>query len=450
MANDSIIKENVSELLLDAKVVSISLTHPFKYASGMESPIYTNCRKLSSYPNERDEIIEMMVKRIGTIQHDIDKVVSSGTSSIFIASLIADRLKVPFAYVRPEAKRHGKMKKIEGVFKKGDRVLLVSDIISTENDIPNSIKTIQENGGIIVLCVSIFSNNLGKIEKILKEQNIPVVALTNLKNLLKVATKKGYMSLDEKNAIKEWLKSPEDWNEKRRMKTERVLEKNKKKIARILLKIGAVTINVKQPFRYTSGILSPIYTDNRLLISYLDKWPYIINSYVKVIEDIIGLQNVDIIAGTATSGIPHANLIAARLGLPMIYVRLEHDETGENGYIEGEVKKGDRIVIIEDHVTTGKSVLSTLKVLRKAGAVVDWCIAIFTYDTVKSKSTFEKEQINFLALSDLPTLLKTAIKMKYIQPEEEKVVLDWLENPEGWSKQKNNIAIKEDNGSHNP
>ncbi len=433
-------KEDIAEMLLNIDAVSISLTHPFKYASGLLSPIYTNCRLLSSHPKEKDAIIEKMIDEISGLKDKVDVVISSGASSIFIATLLAEHLKLPMAYVRPNAKTHGKKKEIEGIFKVGDRVLLISDTISTENDIPNSVEKIQKNGGTIVYCLSIFSNNIGIIESFLKEQEISFSTLTDLETLLKVASENGRLSLEEKAAIEEWAKNPNKWYDNRLRRIEESLENIKKSTAQILLEIGAVTINLQQPFKYTSGILSPIYTDNRLLISYPDKWQYVIESFVNVITNVIGVQNFDVIAGTATAGIPHATLIAERLGLPMVYVKFEQDEKGKHGHIEGKIKKGDRVIMIEDLVSTGDSVLLSTRVLRDSGAIVDWCVAIFTYDTQKSKSTFDREKINLITLSDLITLMKVGIEMKYIGPKERDEVIEWLENPEYWAWKKREVS----------
>ena len=432
-ANDDILtKEDVSEILLSIDAVNVSLTHPFEYASGLKSPIYTNCRVLLSHTKERNAIIDTMIGQISDLREKIDIVASTGTSSIFLASLLAERLELPMVYVRSGRKAHGKRKEIEGVFRENDRVLLVSDIISTERDIPNSVEVIRKNGGIVVHCIAVFNNNMGTIDAFLEKEGIRYSVLSDLKTLLEIASKKRRISSEEKVAIEDWAKDPERWNEKRLTGIEEMLGKSKRRIAQILLEIGAVTINTEQPFKYTSGLLSPIYTDNRLLISYPDKWRYIIDSFVDTIVNIIGLKNFDIIAGTATSGIPQATLIGDRLGSPMVYVKFERDDKGEHTKIAGKMKKGDRVIMIEDHVTTGKSVLSAAKILRDAGAKVDWCVAIFTYDITKSRSTFAQEEMDLITLCDLPTLMDVAIQRKFIKPEDQKVVFDWLENPEYW------------------
>ena len=126
----------------------------------------------------------------------------------------------------------------------------------------------------------------------------------------------------------------------------------------------------------------------------------------------------------------------------MIDVRFERNEEGEHSRIEGKVKRGDRVVMIEDHITTGKSVLSSIRVLRQLGAIVEWCIAIFTYDMAKSKAMFAKENINLVTLCDLSVLMDIAIKLKYIKPADKEVIGEWVKNPKSWVRRRKNNANK--------
>ena len=427
-------KKEVAAILLDINAVSINPTSPFKYASGILSPIYTDCRLLASYPAERKAIIDTLVKHIESIDEKIDIIVGTGSSAISLATHIAQRLKLPMAYVRPIIKPYGKMKQLEGLFEKGSKILLISDIMSTERDIPISVRAIKNYGGKVVYCLTIFSNNIGIIEKFLEKERIPFHSLTDLKTLLNVASIKEKISPDEKTYVEEWMADPENWDKLRREQIARMLEKSRREIAEILLKIKAVTISPDRPYKYTSGILSPIYTDTRLLISYPDKWEYVIDSFVNVIVNEIGIQNVDIVAGIATSGISHAAYLAEELSLPMVYVKSVAEEYGKRSRIEGKIKRGDRVLIIEDLVSTGSSAISAAKTLREAGATVDQCLAIFTYGIAKSKVAFEHENIKLITLSDLPTLLNIAVKLGYITVMDKEAVLDWSSDPERWKK----------------
>src|SRR5262245_52524696 len=123
---------------------------------------------------------------------------------------------------------------------------------------------------------------------------------------------------------------------------------NNKKIAQLLLEIKAVALNVKQPFRFASGILSPIYCDNRLIISYPEKRKIIIDAFLQIIKE--KNLNYDVVAGTATAGIPHAAWIAERLNKPMIYVRSKAKEHGKKNLVEGLLQKGQKVLVVEDLV----------------------------------------------------------------------------------------------------
>jgi len=426
-------KKQVSQILLDIDAVSGFLTPAFKYPSGLLT--------LSSHAKERNAIIDTMVEQIQGARDRIDVVVSANTSSIFLASLLAQRLNLPMAYVRPSPKTHGKRKEIEGVFKAGQRALLVSDIIAEERDIPKSVGTIRQNGGFVVHCLAAFESHMSREEDFLKTQNIPHAALTDLATLSEMASNRRQPSLEKKPTL-EWVKNLEKCKEITSTNNKQLLDDIGRKVAQILLKVGAVSINTKQPFKYTSGILSPIYTDNRLLISYPEQWKYIIDSFITIIICIIGSEIFDVLAGTATSGIPHASLVADKLNLPMVYVDFENYDKDQHSCIAGNVQKGDRVVMVEDHITTGKSVLSSARVLREFGANVDRCLAIFTYGTEKSKSTFKEAGVRLIPLCDLSTLMEVAITMKYIKPEDQKAVVDWLEDPEHWASNRRKTLNK--------
>ncbi len=460
------IKKKASEILLDIDAVNISTAEPFQYASGLLSPIYTKCRVLLSYPKERKEIIKLMIKQITSLKNKIDTIASAGTSSTFIASLLAQYLGIPMVFIRPSRKKHGKKKEIEGDFKSGSNVLLVSDIFSTEEDIPNSVRVIQRNRGTIKYCLAVFDNNLGKINSFLNKNGIPFSTLTDLTTLLNLAHEKGRITTEEKKIVEDWMKDPEKWNrfrigrvnikdhindikkwkktfsdkmevlleenQRKMMKfgnISKLLEANKIEIAKILIDIKAVTVNSKEPYRYTSGILSPIYADNRLLISHPKKWNYIVDSFVDSIINCIGLQNFDILSGIAMSGIPHATLISEKLGLPLVYVKTEPN--GED-YIEGRLTENTRAIIIEDHITTGSSALESVNKLRKCGVIVEWCVAIFTYGFKKAINAFNEAKVKLLTLCDVTTLLNVALQMKYIGLNDRNAVEEWLKDPQSW------------------
>ena len=202
------------------------------------------------------------------------------------------------------------------------------------------------------------------------------------------------------------------------------------KISEILLSVNADVLRTKPPFRWASGILSPIYTDNRLLMSYPKERELIINSFIKLIKK--NKLKFDGFAGTATAGIPWAAWLAYKLRKPMVYVRSEAKDHGKENMVEGKIEKSKRYIVVEDLVSTGSSSLNTINALRAREAVVESCIAIFTYELEKSKKNFEDADVKLLTLTNFTSFVKTALKKKYISKEQLGHILDWKKHPEGW------------------
>lgn len=429
-------KETIARILWEINAVSLNPVNPFKYASGLLSPIYTDCRVLTSYPEERkliiDHLVDFVTDTIG--QENIDIIVGTAHSGISLAAYLAQRLGLPMAYIRSSAKPHGKRKQIEGILKKRHRVLLLSDIMSTEEDIPLSVEAIRRIGAQIIYCLTIFSNNLGIVEDFLEKERIKYHSLTDLETLLHIRPARKKISPAEKEVMLEWMKSPKDWGKLRRSNLEKMLEEDKERIAKILLKIRAVTLNTMKPYEFVSGVLSPIYTDTRLLISYPKQWKQVIESFTRILINKIGIQNVDIICGTSTAGIPHAAYLAEKLSLPMIYVKSKKDEYGKYTRIEGQLKINDKVLILEDLVSTGKSSISSAEVIREAGGLVENCLAIFTYGMRSAAENFKKEKIRVTTLTDLKMLLNVAIAENYIMPEERTTILEWANDPHRWDR----------------
>lgn len=203
-------------------------------------------------------------------------------------------------------------------------------------------------------------------------------------------------------------------------------------VAKILLKIKAVTLNPKKPYKYTSGMLSPVYTDNRILMSYTKQRKKVRDFYVKAIKQ----TNIDfdVIAGTATAGIPHAAWVAYKLNLPMVYVRSSAKEHGKGNQIEGLVKKGQKVAVIEDLITTGGSSIETTKALRKAGCKVTHIFAIITYDTKQSTENFKNNKLKLVVMTTFQDVVVQALKMGYINKEEMPIILEWIKDPPSWGK----------------
>jgi len=427
--------EEAARILLRAGVVEVTTAKPFRYASGLLSPIYTNCRRLVSHPRELREIIAKLVESGSLDKTRFDVIAAAGPSSIVLATYLSERKGLPMIFIRPNQKSHGKMRQVEGLLQPGASVLLVSDIMSTEEDIPHSLDAIRAEGGRVSGFVTLFDNKVGLIEPQLQKEGVSFSALCDIVTLLRVARSTGQISDDQARAAEEWVADPIGWSRSREQAGEWTIS-DSRAIADALLGIDAVAINADHPFRFTSGLLSPIYTDNRLLISHPREWKIVVDGYETLIRSRIGLANIDTLAGTAISGIPHATRIAERLGLPMVYVDLNRRAPQGSEVIEGILKPGDRVVIVEDHVTTGASVARTADVLRRHDAKVDWCVAIFTYDTTRSKLALKKEGIGLETLCDLPVLLDVATESGRIGRNDKATVLEWVENPEFWAAQR--------------
>jgi len=210
----------------------------------------------------------------------------------------------------------------------------------------------------------------------------------------------------------------------------------KERIADILLEIGAVTLSPDKPYRYASGILSPIYTDCRLLMSYVKEREEVIDAFEKVLRERIGLENVDCLAAVASSGIPHAAWLADRIKKPMVYVRKEEKDHGKQNLIEGKLEKGARVVVIEDLVSQGGSSLHTARAVKAAGANPTHCVVIFTYQMPKAEEGFRQEGVELIPLTDISTLVKRATAKGIINKKQESIILEWTQDTVGWGKKK--------------
>jgi len=207
-----------------------------------------------------------------------------------------------------------------------------------------------------------------------------------------------------------------------------------RKTANLLFDINAISISLKKPFRFTTGILSPIYIDNRMTISYPKVRKQINYFYIKIIMEKIGLDNIDVISGTATAAIPYAAFIAQELNLPMIYVRKDKKGYGKQNKIEGIMKKGEKVLVIEDHISTGSNLMGNVKAVRQRGGKVQYAVGTTTYLMKIADKIFKKEKIKLFTFTDLNWIINVAIEKKLIKPAERKIILEWAKNPKKWGK----------------
>lgn len=198
-------------------------------------------------------------------------------------------------------------------------------------------------------------------------------------------------------------------------------------VAEQLLNIGAVALRPQQPFTWTSGIKSPIYCDNRLTMSYPAVRDLIAESFATLIKE--NYPDTEIIAGTATAGIPHAAFVAQKLGLPMAYIRDKAKGHGKENQIEGLIEAGKKVIVIEDLISTGGSSLKAALAVRDAGATPLAVLAIFSYQLDKAVSAFEEASIPLMTLSNYTTLIEVAVERGVIPQEDLSLLKAWRENP---------------------
>jgi orotate phosphoribosyltransferase len=203
-------------------------------------------------------------------------------------------------------------------------------------------------------------------------------------------------------------------------------------IARLLLRSQAVALRPAAPFRFASGLLSPIYCDNRILISLPRQRRQVIRCFADLVHE--AALPVDVVAGTATAGIPHAAWLAEVLRRPMVYVRSQSKSHGKEQLVEGLLTAGQRAIVVEDLVTTGGSSLGSVAALRQAGAVVEHVLAIFTYAFPTAQEAFSQIGVQLHALTTLPVLLDVAVVDRYLSPAEREAVVEWASDPNGWSQ----------------
>jgi orotate phosphoribosyltransferase len=205
---------------------------------------------------------------------------------------------------------------------------------------------------------------------------------------------------------------------------------DKKAIAEKLLQIKAIKLSIDKPFTWASGWKSPIYCDNRKSLSFPFVRDFIKSEMCNVVFQ--NFENAEIIAGVATAGIPWGAMTADQLKLPYIYVRPKPKEHGLGNQIEGFYEPGKRVVVIEDLVSTGKSSLQVVDVLRNAGLEVEGMVSIFNYGFDEAKNAFEKHGVELKSLTDYDSLIELAIAQKTISETDQKNLLVWRKDPANW------------------
>jgi orotate phosphoribosyltransferase len=203
-----------------------------------------------------------------------------------------------------------------------------------------------------------------------------------------------------------------------------------KEIAGLLLDAKALAFNVKEPYTFASGIRSPVYMDCRMVISDVGRRERIVDALVESLRTV----DFDIVAATASAGIPWGAWVADRMKKPLVFVRKEAKDHGKGKKIEGAAKAGLKAAVVEDLVSTGGSSIATVDSLREAGIKVENCVSIFTYGMGEAENAFKKTGVKLYSLSNFGAAADVAQKRGYLSPEEAAEAKKWVINPKEWKK----------------
>lgn len=201
-----------------------------------------------------------------------------------------------------------------------------------------------------------------------------------------------------------------------------------KAVASVLLETEAVRLNVASPFTFVSGIKSPIYCDNRKVIGYPEGRTTVVEGFIEALEG----KEYDVLAGTATAGIPWAAFVADRLNVPMSYIRSAAKAHGAGNQIEGADLAGKNVIVVEDLISTGGSSIKAVEAALAAGAKSVEVIAIFSYQFEKAHTAFENANCKWTTLSDFSNLIELATEKNYLKAEEAETALKWNKAPAQW------------------
>ncbi|MCD8313744.1 MAG: orotate phosphoribosyltransferase [Bacteroidales bacterium] len=208
------------------------------------------------------------------------------------------------------------------------------------------------------------------------------------------------------------------------------MESTERTVAKALLDIKAVMLSSDKPFEWASGWKSPIYCDNRRVLSYPRMREYVCRKMSEIIAE--QYPDAGVIAGVATGAIAHGALIAHFLDKPFIYVRPKPKDHGTSSQIEGVLNRGDKVVVVEDLISTGNSSLAASRALREAGASLHGMVAILSYNFVTARKAFENADIELTTLTDYDTLIDVAVETGYIQQSQLDVLKEWRFSPSTW------------------
>lgn len=208
------VEEKVAKILLDLHAVTLRPKNPFRYTSGILSPIYTDCRLIISMPRVRKKIVGLYVENIKNARISCDVIAGTSTAGIPWASWIADALNLPMIYVRGSTKEHGKRNQVEGIIKKEQKAIVIEDLISTGESSIEVVKVIRNSGSKVYHVFSIITYGMKKAKKNFKTNNVKLMSLTDFSTVLRVAQKYNYISKNDQQAILVWARDPASWGKK--------------------------------------------------------------------------------------------------------------------------------------------------------------------------------------------------------------------------------------------
>jgi orotate phosphoribosyltransferase len=202
------------------------------------------------------------------------------------------------------------------------------------------------------------------------------------------------------------------------------------KVAQALLDIKAVGFTPDKPIRFKSGLLAPLYIDNRIFPSHPGEWKHVIEGFQHIIDS--KQLKFEFIAGMESAGIPHSAALGFSMQRPSVFVRKAAKDHGTKKMVEGGKVEGKTVLLVEDLVTTGGSSLGGVRQIREAGGVVTDCLAIVSYDMPEATENFAKEEVTLHTLTNFPVILAEALKRNILNQEQNDTVHDWLRDPWGW------------------
>lgn len=212
------------------------------------------------------------------------------------------------------------------------------------------------------------------------------------------------------------------------------LDSTERQVVDILLDKDIVSFSFDPPYVFTTGLKSPIYIDNRLLISHPKERAYVVSELIKLIRDKIDLRKIDYISSSLTFAAPFGVLIAEALNLPLILIREQQSSVGKRNKFEGHLPKGKQVLIIEDHISTGAALVDNIETVRQVGGEAKYCVAITDFEINIAKDSLKKHKISVYTLAKGSSLVGEAARKKLITEKQKKDVDEWLKDPLKWGE----------------